>query len=42
MSEETFKTETRLGVKLNIAFTPEEFEDWHDRILGLLKARKLA
>jgi hypothetical protein len=42
MSEETFKTETRLGVKLNVAFTAEEFENWHDRILGLLKARKLA
>jgi hypothetical protein len=30
MAEETFKTETRLGVKLNVALTAEEFEDWHD------------
>jgi hypothetical protein len=36
-----FKDELRIGSKLSIVFTAEEFEDWHDRFVGLLKARNL-
>jgi hypothetical protein len=36
-----FKAELRIGSKLSIVFTAEEFEDWHDRFVGLLEDRNL-
>jgi hypothetical protein len=34
-------TDLRVGDKLNIGFSAEQFEDWKDRFEGLLKARGL-
>jgi hypothetical protein len=39
MSE--FKTDLLVGVKLNLGFNPDQFEDWHDRLEGLLRAKGL-
>jgi hypothetical protein len=36
-----FKSEIRIGVKLTLAFSADEFEDWAYRVAGLLKARGL-
>jgi hypothetical protein len=39
MSE--FKTDLLVGVKLNLGFNADQFEDWHDRLEGLLRAKGL-
>jgi hypothetical protein len=36
MSE--FKTDLLVGVKLNLGLNADQFEDWHDRLEGLLRA----